>query len=179
MAHIVIVMGGPGAGKSTLCAGLARRFERAMHLEVDVIRHSMVSGFTFPQPPFDGETAVQFGLARRSVEFMALTYADADVDFVIDDAAIPSNFREQYGTLFDDPRTTPVLLNPGGEVLLDRIRLRQGPHDEQLLQIPAAAFDHENDAIDTTGWLVIDDPAISPEATVELVYRHLLSRAGL
>jgi adenylate kinase family enzyme len=108
MSHIVIVIGGPGAGKSTLCRALAGRSpRRALHIEVDAIRLSMVNGFAFPDPLTpDGEWAEQFRLARRTVEFMAKDYASHDVDCFIDDANISATFREQY----DDSRTTPVFV---------------------------------------------------------------------
>jgi GTPase SAR1 family protein len=172
MSHIVIVIGGPGAGKSSLCRALAERSSRrAMHIEVDAIRLSMVKGFAFPDPlDPEGEWAEQFRLARRTVEFMAKDYASHDVDCFIDDATIPANFREQYGSLFDDPRTTAVFVYPGQSAQIERMRKRNGQFDEQLIEaISQPFFVPLMEALDTTGWVDLRDPLASVDDNVTTV----------
>jgi predicted ATPase len=172
MSHIVIVIGGPGAGKSSLCRALAERSSRrALHLEVDAIRLSMVKGFAFPDPlnP-EGEWAEQFRLARRTVEFMAKDYASHDVDCFIDDANIPADFRQHYGTLFDDQRATPVYLYPGQSAQIERMRKRNGQFDEQLIEaISQPFFVPLMEAVDTSGWVDLRDPLASVDDNVAVV----------
>jgi GTPase SAR1 family protein len=181
MSHIVVVIGGPGAGKSSLCRALAERSSRrAMHIEVDTIRQSMVKGFAFPDPLHpDGEWAEQFRLSRRTVEFMAKDYASHNVDCFIDDASIPANFREQYGSLFDDPRTTRVFAYPGQLAQIERMRKRNGQFDEQLIEaVSQPFFVPLMESVDTTGWVDLRDPLASVDDNVTTVMAAMQRNAA-
>lgn len=135
MAKIVIIMGPPGSGKSSIARALARAVPRGYHLEVDLLRESMLSGFAFPAPPDDGEWVEQFALARSCAAFIARTYADAGVDVFVSDAEIPhERFRPQYDGLFDDHRTTSVYVHPGHEEIVRRVAARGDSYDEALLE---------------------------------------------
>lgn len=151
-----------------------------MHIEVDAIRESMLNGFAFPDPlDPDGEWAEQFRLARRTVQFMARDYADHDVDCFIDDACIPANFRVQYGTMFDDPRTTLVFAYPGRAAQIERMRKRNGRFDEELIDVISQPFFPTlMESVDTTGWVELRDPAATLDDNVAIVLAALTRAAA-
>ena len=48
MAALFLIVGGPAVGKSSTATALARRFPRAVHVEVDKLREMVVSGLALP-----------------------------------------------------------------------------------------------------------------------------------
>lgn len=169
MSNIVLIIGAPGAGKSTVGRAIAERFDPSFHLKVDDLREDMINGFLMPEPPFTDDVNAQFALVRRTATFMARDYASAGVTFVVDDTPIPDSFPEHYAELYGDPRVTRVLLRPQDGAVMDRLRKRGGPFDEFLLELGPDVFNEEIDKLPTDGWNIIDSTHLSVQATVDEV----------
>ena len=71
-------------GKTTVARALARRYPRAIAIEVDVVRDWVVSVFASPLDPWTAETRLQATLAYQSAGAMARLYADAGFAVAID-----------------------------------------------------------------------------------------------
>ena len=87
-AGIFLITGLPGAGKSTVSRALALRFDRAAHIDIDMVfHHFTVAGKVDPAKQ-DAESAVQAMLAVRNAAAMARNYADAGFTCVLDGAVV-------------------------------------------------------------------------------------------
>jgi len=49
MDGVIMVLGVPGAGKSTIAPLLASRFDRGVHVEADALQRMIVSGARSPR----------------------------------------------------------------------------------------------------------------------------------
>jgi len=85
MAQQVIVVTGPaGAGKSAVAEALCERFDRMLHVDVDVLRHFVRAGYRHPWAE-DAQSAEQRELAVRNA--LAITHEAVATRYavVIDD----------------------------------------------------------------------------------------------
>ena len=94
---IFLISGIPGAGKTTVSRALAMRFDRAVHLEGDLIGHAfIVSGLV----PADGQPADeaqrQLDLRRENIRMLARSFCDAGFVTVIDDVVVSPKLLEYY-----------------------------------------------------------------------------------
>lgn len=94
---VIIVSGIPGAGKTTVAGLLARRFERAVHLEGDVVGHRfVVSGLVPPDGEPIEEAERQLTLRRHNIRLLTDSFADEGFDVVIDDVVVSPNGLQRY-----------------------------------------------------------------------------------
>lgn len=171
----MLLAGPPCAGKTTTARALAERFPRSVHVEVDRIREDMVvSGRVLPSPAWGDELRLQLVLARRSATCLALTYAEAGFTVVIDDFLDPNSHLREYDDLRARPDVHPVVLWPDRSVAHHRNRLRSagGTPDEYSIRAVDHAYSSGPErlaALPGAGWRVIDNSALSVEATVDAV----------
>lgn len=151
---------------------MAEKFSSGVHLQVDTIRESMVSGFASPGE-FNSEAIQQFRLARKVAKDWAITYADESISVVIDDVCIPESFTQHYSELGDHPNVTRVLLNPSRDVLIERITQRGGPFVEFFVNQGVDVVLGLIDAMPKQGWLVVDSSNLSIEQTLRAITEHL------
>ena len=124
MNQIILVAGPAGAGKSAVAEAICERFDRMLHIEVDLLRGFVKGGYRHPWAD-DPQAAEQRLLAVRSAvamarESLALRYA-----LVIDDvifAEDAGNYREALRGVGCNVHF--VLLLPALETALARDRGR-------------------------------------------------------
>jgi hypothetical protein len=171
-----LLTGPPGGGKSTVGRLVAEAFERSVHIEADVVRESIVSGFLAPESGqmFGEEGVAQFGLQREIVIHWALRKAEEGYVPVIDDSPIPpdGHFEQQYAPLLGLPSVRPVILRADGDVIRDRIRARRGKFDEFLPSVVDDALALLDD-LDQQLWHTVDSTDLSIEDSAAAIVAHL------
>lgn len=116
---VIIVSGVPGAGKSTIAALLASRFERAVHVEADALQRMIVSGRRWPgEAPLE-EGYRQLRLRGRNACLVADSFFDAGFVPVVDDIVVGSRLEEFRSDLRSRPLFFVLLLPT-----LEALRLR-------------------------------------------------------
>ena len=174
MTQIILLTGCSGSGKSTLAHAIAAQLPSCVHLRVDAIRESMVSGFA-PPGEWTPEGIQQFRLARDVAIYWARLYAAEGIAVVIDDVCVPELFIEHYVALFEQLNVHRVLLNPSAAALTERITRRGGPYAEFFVTQAIPYVSGLIAAMPKDGWIVLDTSDWSIEQTVAAV----LQRCGL
>ena len=174
MASILFITGYPGSGKSTVGRKLAESFDRCVHLQVDAIRESMVSGFAEPGE-FTENVQLQFRLAREVATFWANSYAANGIHVVLDDVCIPETFTEHYGKLFAQANVHQILLNPNEKILKNRILQRGGPYAEFFVKEGLPYITQLLGAMPKENWSVIDSSDQTAEETTLQILQLLPS----
>jgi len=124
---IYVVSGIPGAGKTTVSRLLARRFERSVHIESDLLQEWILSGGVWPQEEPVEEAERQLRLRTRNVCMLADSYFEAGFTPVIDDVVIGSRLDDFLHDLRARP-TRFVVLIPRLDVVQKRDAERSTKH---------------------------------------------------
>jgi EmrB/QacA subfamily drug resistance transporter len=100
-AVIIALFGGPsGAGKSTLARKWCATRSQAAHIELDEIRHLIVSGRTDPQETSELQ-AEQYQLSVNATCALARAFAAGGCDVAIDDVFEPDAFDRYWRPQLD------------------------------------------------------------------------------
>ena len=172
----IILLGGPaGAGKSTVARELCRRFSRAAHVDVDLIRWRMVvSGYVRPEEaygPEPDEAVRQLELAARNASALARNFATEGFVTVIDDVIETRELLDVYlEQLAGLGPVHFVTVLPNAAVLAARDAGRGGDafigsRSEELRRIIAANGETRGLRLDTSAWTV--------EETVDIILERL------
>ena len=121
---MVMFTGPAGAGKSTLARAWRATRPRAVHVELDGVRHLIVSGLADPQDAgalqaeqYDTSVAACCALAR---EFVASGY-----DVAVDDAVDPETFERHRSPRLVGIEHSVVVVRPSLGAVLERGAARQ------------------------------------------------------
>jgi predicted kinase len=136
-----LVTGVPGAGKTTVCRELGRRFEQAAHIPTDALAGLVVAGRTPPRPPLEeerpgesvegGEEDRQLLLRARNAALLCDSFFTAGFTPIVDDVVVR---RLQLDHYLEHVRSRPlalVVLAPPRAVVLERDSGRE-PHKRGL-----------------------------------------------
>lgn len=91
MHQIVLISGPPGAGKSAVASALCERFDRMLHVEVDVLRRWVRAGYRHPWAG-DEQAREQRLLATRNASAIARECAELRYACLLDDTVLSHDF---------------------------------------------------------------------------------------
>jgi gluconate kinase len=161
----IIISGVPGSGKTTVARHLAARFDRAAHVEGDLVgHHFVVSGLVPPQGPPIEEANRQLELRRRNVCLLADSFADAGFVPVVDDVVVSAGVLELYLAML---RTRPlrlVQLTP----TIDVIQRRDAERDKHVFDLWKHLDDELHERMPRVG-LWLDTSELTEEKTVDVI----------
>jgi cytidylate kinase len=116
---VVVVAGVPAAGKSTVAEGLARRFERGVHVRGDVFRRMVVAGREEMTAEPSEEALRQLRLRYRLGAETATAYHRAGFAVVVQDVIIGAALADYVDAIDAEP-VVVVVLAPNPEVVAQR-----------------------------------------------------------
>jgi adenylate kinase family enzyme len=157
--QVIIVSGPPGAGKTSVAEALCERFDRMVHIEVDVLRHMVKAGYRHPWAG-DAQAEEQLVLAARNASAIARESVAMRYAVVIDDivtAAAAAHYSEALQgagapvhlvTLLPSLPVTVARDASRRETLPDRVRVlhEQLTREAESGALPGAVLDSSNDA---------------------------------
>jgi len=169
---VFFVTGVPGCGKTTVSRAVLAHFPKGVHISVDDLRESVVSGFVLPDFAWPPEVDEQFRLARETATDMARRYAAAGFAVAVDDCLGPQREpaidTSHYGGLVEDPLVVRVVLRPSLEVVLERNRSRGNALADFLARAIPVLHEVQDRGL-RDGWTSIDSSELTVDETVERV----------
>jgi chloramphenicol 3-O-phosphotransferase len=120
MAQLVIISGPPNAGKSATAEALCQRYDRMLHIQVQVLRDFLRMGRLRPWDTTP-EGREQRNLLIDAASHMALAFLDGGYGVIIDDVIAPNDLARYHELLAGASHEVHVVvLLPPLDVLLHR-----------------------------------------------------------
>jgi predicted kinase len=161
MQNILLIVGSPASGKSTISQAIAQRSAKGVHIPVDDLRTMVQGGVLHPGPNWTPELIRQLKLARQTATDMALRYREADFLVAIDDFWDSFSQLQEYTTLLKKPNVIPIILKPELSVVLARNHARKPSsefreHMDDGIRMIYADLDKQESTLKAQGWLIFD-----------------------
>lgn len=137
MNQVIIVSGPAGAGKTAVSEALCERYDRMLHVEVDVLRHWVKAGYRHPWAG-DHQSEEQLLMAVRNASAIARESTAMRYAVVIDDVVRPPQaawYREALADIAVPVHLVTLL--PDLETTLARDAARGGSVPERARALHA------------------------------------------
>ena len=183
MNNILLVVGTPASGKSTVSRAIAEQSVKGIHIPVDDLRSMVKGGIIHPGLVWPPELIQQLELARQTAADMALRYQEAGFLVTIDDFWDPISQLQEYTPLLSRPNVLPIILKPAISVTFARNHARNPPSDfrdvldDGILKV-YASLDTQENALRAQGWRILDTSDDTTEASVARILALLQTYSG-
>lgn len=171
MSQVIAVTGPAGAGKTTVSQAYAKSMQKCAHIDVDYIKHFVVTGFIYDTTD---EGIAQWKTLGKNVGFTAKNLLEDGFDVVINGYLHKKSWDiiEEYVNL-----DLKVLLFPDQDSNLAR---NKGRRQAIALSDNKVMLHREyfSTTTDMDGFVKIDNGKLSIDATVDKI-KHLLYGAEL
>jgi chloramphenicol 3-O-phosphotransferase len=169
MPPIMLIVGAPAVGKSSLSRALAKTFEKSVHIPVDDLRNMVISGQALPSLEWQGEIIQQVKLAREAAIHMAHAYHEAGFAVILDDFYDPRHLLE-YEVL-GQKSLHKILLYPEQTAAHERNRQRSGGniYIDAGIQNVYETLSSQVERLTSQGWLILDTTQLSVEESVKRI----------
>jgi len=183
MYNIILVVGTPASGKSTVSRAIAEQSVKGIHIPVDDLRSMVKGGIIHPGLVWPPELIQQLELARQTATDMALRYQEAGFLITIDDFWDPFSQLQEYTPLFSRPNVLPIILKPAISVTFARNHARHPPSEfrdvfDDGIQKVYASLDKQEAVLRAQGWHIFDTSNDTTEASVARILALLETSAG-
>jgi adenylylsulfate kinase-like enzyme len=122
---VILVVGVPGAGKSTVARALAQRLERAACIEGDLVQHHFtVTGLVGPGESPAAESHRQMQLRWRNCADLARNFWQAGFTVIVEHAVSRREWIDRFVQDIGPAPVSLVVLAPSLEMTLERDRQR-------------------------------------------------------
>ena len=163
---ITLIVGVPGAGKTTVARALAARLPRAACIEGDLVQHHFtVTGLVGPGEPPAEESDRQLKLRWENCACLARNFWAAGFAVVVEHAASRRSWIERFVRGVGRCPVSLVVLAPPLAVALERDRRRP---DKQVAHLFAHMDGEMRRELAGLGWW-LDTSGLSVEESVERV----------
>jgi chloramphenicol 3-O-phosphotransferase len=144
--------GPAGVGKSSLARAWCATRPRAVHVELDEVRHLIVSGLADPQVPGPLQ-AEQYDTSVAACCTLVREFVGSGYDVAVDDAVDPKGFERLWRPRLGGIKYSVVVVRPSLEAALERGagRSKRVRPDLVCEQHAAASRWPTRRTIDTTG----------------------------
>ncbi len=162
---IVLIVGVPGAGKTTVATALAQHFERAALIEGDLVQHHFtVTGLVSPAEP-SPESDRQLELRWRNCADLARNFYRFGFTAIVEHAIGSRRWIDQFLAETDPFPVTLVVLAPTAETALARDRARP---DKQVGHLFTHMDAQLRERLSGVGWW-LDTSALTVDDTVRAI----------